>query len=713
MPSSSSPFVRRLTRRWRRAIDALPAFPLPTPRRIASWWRHHRHEFALFNFQRFPSRAEIASWWRAKRYEDTLPALPRPPSAKEISKWYHKVTNENAPDLIPSPTTLVTSFLEQSRRRRRNVLIIAATLIVLGVGGRFAGPPAIRAVKGWHARRLAAQASELMDQQKWPDALKKLSSALQLAPMEPDSWRVYARFLSRTGQGAAAVAWWQRVAQSRSLSIDDRRDYAGAALSSSELAIASEQSESLLAQEGGPTPRDLLLAGQLAAIRGYNATAVSFAERILADARADSRERFGANLLILANLVPAAPAYAAASAQMLTIARDEKDPSAVLALAILGRQKSFSASRFPATPPEQRPPARLSGTSDDPLSIAMPDLPDEVISFQEIADRLDRNPNSRPSHRMLALELRAQAEPQRENEFVTRALQTFGTGDDETLVALSSWLYRRRQFEAMLRILPVERAVRRRGLLIERMDALAALNRYEDVKELLLNEHPVLEAPFEHMYLAIVRSRLGETQAVANEWQRALDAADSPASLLALAEYAEKMDALDTAEAAYSRLVAKQPGLRSGYLARLRLAQSQGKTAEAHSIASEIVRLWPDDTATHVRELYLRVLLDSSGAGAAAAETEAEQLVASNPWDGTARTALALSRLREGKSAAALNALTEFRPSVPSAAISVAVYAAALNANGWKEKAQEQAQLLSGKEKVLPEEKELVRGIRP
>ena len=570
--------------------------------------------------------------------------------------------------------------------------MIWAAVLVLIAAGVVMAPQISRAAKGWQARRLSAQASALMDQQKWLAASKKLRTAFQLRPTEPEAWRAYARLLSRTGQGTLAVEWWQKITQSRPLSIQDHRDYATAALSARELTIASAEVAFLLSQSTGPTPLDLQLAGQLATLRGYSSTAVDYATHILADERSGPREVLAANLIILANTRPELDTYKDAYARIVRIAREESNPASAQALAFLA---------------QQRTPARLTTPSSVSLDLALPDASSNALSLKEIADRLDHNANSRPFHLMLALELRTRAEPVHENELFTKAVESYGNGDDETLIALGSWLYSHGQFELLLKVLPLDRAVERRELLMEHIDALAALDRLEQVKEILLGEHAVLEPAFQHMYLAVVRLKLADSTAASNEWFRALESAESPRALIGLADYAEKMRTFDIADAAYARLIKKQPELKSSYLSRFQLAESLGDTAKAHDLAVEIMRLWPEDDATHMRKVYLRLLLDSSEQTAKAAEDEVAPFVGKNPWDGSARSALALARLRQGKAAAALKTLTEFMPGVPSSAVSASVYAAASAANGWRDTARQEAQKLAA-ENILPEERALI-----
>src|SRR4029077_17972166 len=135
-------------------------------------------------------------------------------------------------------------------------------------------------------------------------------------------------------------------------------------------------------------------------------TAVSYAAQILGDGRSTSKERLGANLIILSNKTPETAEYKEAFGRLIDIARDDTDLAAPQALAVLG---------------QHRTEARLTNTSNGALEITIPDLETTAMTLQEIADRLDRNLNSRPFQRMLAMDLRARAEPIREYELVAKA----------------------------------------------------------------------------------------------------------------------------------------------------------------------------------------------------------------------------------------------------------------------------------------------------
>jgi tetratricopeptide (TPR) repeat protein len=314
-------------------------------------------------------------------------------------------------------------------------LVVAVALVLL----RFTAPPAVHRVKEWQARRLATEAFALIDKRQWPEAAKKIRDAFQLRQSEPEVWRANARLLSRTGRGTPAVEWWEKIAQSQPLSLDDRRDYAAAALSASELGLAAAQVRLILSQQKVPSPTDLLLVGQLAALRGDNVAALDNAKRAAADPGLTARELLAANLLMLAAATRDSPPFIEASTHLVQLARNRPDPVSLEALTVLARQLS-------ATPPGH--------ASDQPVSIPLPQFSAENISALEIADRLEKHPDAQPYHKMLALEMRARAEPTQEGALIARAMESYGKGDDQTVAALGAWLYTRGHFDSILQILP-------------------------------------------------------------------------------------------------------------------------------------------------------------------------------------------------------------------------------------------------------------------
>ena len=194
------------------------------------------------------------------------------------------------------------------------------------------------------------------------------------------------------------------------------------------------------------------------------------------------------------------------------------------------------------------------------------------MTLKEVADALENHPDARPYHKLLALEVRARRDPALADQYVTDAVQRFGNTArlpqsyqggadlaDETLLALAGWLNKIGRPAKTLEVLPQARAIQRQDLFLQYINALVALQRWNEVKDLFLSEHSVVDPMVQHMYLAVAQARLGSATGATNEWQRALQVANTPEKLLTLATNAEQNSVSDIADAAYSEAIKTAP----------------------------------------------------------------------------------------------------------------------------------------------------------
>jgi hypothetical protein len=592
------------------------------------------------------------------------------------------------------------------------------TICALGIALYFAAPRLGGATKAWQSRRLAREAFALIEQKQWSGAEAKARDAYLLRPTEPEAWRAVARLLSRAGQGSAALEWWKKLDEEHRLTMEDRRDFAGAALAAGELKAAATQVDALLAQRTGPAPVDMMLAGQLAVRQSDPVLAADYAERALADKRAKPYDLLSAATLVLSVTTRDSQPYMSAWKQIEDLAREPKNAASLEALVFLAREQTRAPS--PAIGGNTSLSLGSSSTSQsrsatqpgDTLSLNLGAAPQAApgeprLGAIELANALENHPDGRPYHKLLALELRVQHDPALTEEYVAQAVKRFGTGDNETVAALAVWLNNLGRPAKTLEVLPPERALQRQDLFLQHINALAALQRWNDVKDLLASERFPIESVLQHMYLATARTHLGEATAATNEWQRALEAANTPEKLFALADYAEQSHSSDIADAAYAEAIKIAPKNRAGYAGRLRVALAAGHTAQAQTIAAEIAQLWPDDAAARNQEAYLRLLLGASDGAAEAAERDAQVLVAKEPWNWSARATLGLARLRLYRNKDALAAFRDVRATGDEPPGALAVRAAILALNGYEEGARGDARNLGAKP-LLPEERALI-----
>lgn len=648
----------------------------------------------------------------------------------------------------------------RARRVRRMLFLTIPAVVVVAVAIYFATPRIGGAIKGWQSRRTAREAFALIDQKKWKEADAKARDALLLRWTEPDAWRAAACVLSRTGSPASALEWWRKVDEQHRLTVEDRRDYAGVAIATGELTVASRQVEALLAQQAGPAPIDIVFAGQVAGLEKNPILALDYGQRALADKRAKPYEILSAATLILSVTSPYSGPYASAWRRIEVVARDPKNPGSLDALAVLASEQALPPMPAPGTnaslsletapqptPPNQEPatsadataPAVESGSSAPgstpqatletqsgataSLTLSATQRPaptGRTMSLSEVANALENHPDARSFHKLLALEVRARQDPILTDQFVADAVERFGNSArlaqtsqgsadvaDETLVALAAWLNKIGRWEKTLQVLPQQRAAERQDLFQHYLNALSGLQRWNEIKDLLTSERFPIEPVLQHMYLAVAQTRLGSATGATNEWHRALDVADTTEKFLALARYAEQNSADDIADAAYAGVIKLAPKNREAYAGRLRMALAAGHTAEAQKIAAQIADVWPEDAEAHNQDSYLRLLLGASDGAAEAAERDAQVLVKKEPRNWSARATLGLARLRLGRTKDALAAIHDLRVTGVELSGPLAVRAAILAANGYEDGARNDARILGAKP-LLPEERSLI-----
>ncbi|MEY2486335.1 MAG: hypothetical protein QOH39_1983 [Verrucomicrobiota bacterium] len=640
--------------------------------------------------------------------------------------------------------------LRLHRRKRRRILLIVLVLVIVIVGAFLGARPAGNAIKAWQARRHAQRAFAFIDKEQWNDAQKEATAAIQLKQDEPESLRAVARFLSRV-RNPEALEFWKQLDQRHLLTRGDRRDQVAVALAANDVTTTENGLTDLLTRkDSAPTSPDWVLAAQAAQQKGAPDEVRSFANKILAESTADERSQLQAALLILSVTPREEPDGAAAWTRLNKLSEGKSKP-ALDALVILAQQ-ALSKKQTSASGAE--PMARSEDNKQK----------SEVTSQKsaaEIAQSLENHPLAVALHKLLALDLQIHADESQRDALVNRAITQWKNSDATSLTALATWLNGKGEYQLTLDSIPLEKALQSHDLFLQHVDALGALNRWDEIRQLLVNERFPLDQTVEHMYLARCYAQLGEKTASENSWKRALEGSGGDAGkLVALGEYAEKNGAIDIAEAAYAGAVTAAPKSRAGHQGQLRLAQAQRDTKRMHQILSEMLKIWPNDPAIENDEAYTRLLLQQSREGESrkekvenadstsqplnsstseapptsisqlpapspnndelitdngelkAIEALALQLVERNPRSLPHRTLLALARLRQNRFTEALDVYANVQVATnaltPSA---LAVHAAVLFANARPEEAKSEAAEVPA-ERLLPEEEALIQGLR-
>ena len=595
------------------------------------------------------------------------------------------------------------------QRRKRRIIAFAILAIVLGiVAGVFGWRPAAGAVRAWQARRHAQKAFAFINKEQWSDARSEAVAAYQLRPGEPLALRAVARFLSRTRQ-PEALDFWKQLDQRHLLTEEDRRDEATIAIIAGDNDRAGAAVHQLTSSKNAG-PAEWLLAAQLAIQKNLRDDARTYLQKIIADPRTSDTQQFQATLLQLALAGADQSERANAVARLKEIAAG-KTQTSLDALVVLAQNALSAPSGETGPVPSGEKEIPAGAASNAPAAAAL------TAGFPPIDDlvrALENHPLAKAQHKLLALDLLLHLDSTKRDGIVERAIKDWKDSAAADLASLGSWLNSKGEFQKTLDTIPSSKAVQSRDLFLQHMDALAALSRWSEVKELLTGEKFPLDPVVQNMYLARCSAQLGEQTAAANNWQRAFEAASGDAGkLMTLADYGEKNGNTQIAEAAYSAAAAIPPRLRVAQQGRLRLAQAAHDTKKLHEVLVEMLALWPNDPAIQNDEAYTRLLLmpedgPDTKREALAIEELAEGLIQREPASLPHRTLLALARLRQGRAEGALNVYVDLR--IPENALSssaLAVHAAILAATAHNEDAKTEANQIK-REQLLPEEHALV-----
>ena len=576
---------------------------------------------------------------------------------------------------------LTTTEVRLKRQKRRRILLFGLILALVMVAGYFGGRPAINGIKSWQARRHAEKAFAYIQQQKWVEARNEATAAYQLRATEPQALRAVAQFLSRTKQ-VEALDFWKQLRDRQTLTREDLRDEAATALVADEIPRAEDAVGKLISSN--PQPADWLLAAQLAINKEVPEDAIPAAEKAFSDPNATEPERFQGTLFGLASS-PTASRAAEAWSRLQTLSHGQSE-TALNALVVLAQR------------------ALSQNNSND----------SQAISATDLSRALEKHPLAKTPQKLIALDLLEHVDPSQREALIERAISNWKSGETDSLVALGTWLNGKGEYQREIDTISLDRALQSRELFLQHLDALGALGRWQEVKQLLESDRYPLEPVVQKMYLARCNAQLGEKTAAENNWQRALEAATGdPLKMMQVGQYAEKNGLIKVAGSAYEAARSGAPKLRVAQQGRLRIAQAIGDTAKIHGVLADMLRLWPNDHAIQNDEAYTRLLLskDKIANELDSIEQLAEKLMQRDPTSLPHRTLLALARLRQNRPADALavysNIQVTERALTPSA---LAIHAAVLAANGRLSEARTESKEIP-MDKLLPEERELVPAI--
>ncbi|MDB6147874.1 MAG: hypothetical protein JWO45_1538 [Spartobacteria bacterium] len=532
--------------------------------------------------------------------------------------------------------------------------------------------PLFHWVKATRSAQIAATADNLAQAGKWKEAAEKYRAALQLDPLGYPALKGAANLASRLSRPEAIDLWEQVVKTSRATS-SDRQEYADQLLIIGRPRIAARIIEDLL--KVAPDAKTLGLASHYWRSVGDRTKALEFARAAVKSAPNDSVPRFHLAELLAESTDPA-----------------ERGEARKILWDLAGDQGAFRQPAIEAL-------ARAPDLSDDERNRILQML--ETVAPGKIRDAL------------LAADLRLQLHPAEAKEIYDQSVARWNDGNDSDLVDLARWLNIHQQPARVLSLFSIERALQNNQLLLARLDALAILQQWKEIDNLLAHPGLTLDASVLESFLARAAQEKNESLDAELHWNHAISfAAGDPFKLRFVANFAEQSHAEGIALRVYDQLAKFPDHAAFAYRGTERLSGGHADLSVQRAAAEKISSLAPENPNATAQLAYLNLL---AGTEVEANSATAKNLVEKYPDRLSFRVTAALGYLRQHDPGLAL---AQFKG--PSGAPSIdwgntpgswrAVYAATLRANEQPAEAEEiiktiPVDKLSREERALIEEK--------
>jgi len=516
------------------------------------------------------------------------------------------------------------------------------------------------------AERFATAGDAFFAADKWNDAAVQYRVALQLDPASYHGLSGAARLATKADR-PEALELWQKVQTLPQCTDRDRQDYADLLIKTNRLNLAEKVIDPLL--KGNPDTRTLQLAARYSKKIGNYVKAVEYAR--IASKRAPDEE---AARFQLAELL----------AQSMDAAEQAEARKLLWDLAAKPSVYKKPAVEALAAAPE---------LTTDERNRLLQEL--SALTPKNIKDDL------------LAADMRFQLHRDEGPRIYQEAINDWGNGQPQEVVDLARWLNAHQQAELVLSTFPIERALEDNQLLLGRLDALATLQRWNDIDDVLNRSDVTLDPSVIESFRARTAQERSAILDAEVHWNHAISLAGTdPYKLRFVANFAEQSRATAAALKAYEQLARFPEQADLAYRGTQRVSQKSGETTTQRTAMSKISARSPDDPNATDQLAYLNLLLSEDvDKNLAVAKKLAEQY----PNRLSYRVTAALGYLRQHDPASALAqfnapAPIDWRRTLPAWR---AVYAAALLASDRNEEARDIIKTIP-RDRLNPQERELI-----
>jgi hypothetical protein len=549
----------------------------------------------------------------------------------------------------------------QPNRRRRWILVVFALLFLV-----VAGITAYHWFKSKRAERFAAAGDALVAADKWNDAAVQYRVALQLDPSNYRGLSGAARLATKADR-PEALDLWQKVLTLSQCTIRDRQDYVDLLLKTNRLNLAEKMIDPLL--KDNPDTKTLQLATRYSRKIGDSVKAIEYARIATKRAPDDDAARFQ-----LAELL----------AQSIETADQAEARKTLWALAAKPGLYQKAAVEALATAPQ---------LTTDERNQLLQEL--AALAPKTIKDDL------------LASDLRFQLHPDDAARIYQKAIERWGNGQTQELIDLARWLNAHQQPELVLSTFPIERTQEDNQLLLARLDAMASLQRWNDIDDVLNRSDITLDPSVIESFRARTAQERNAVLDAEVHWNHSMSLAGTdPYKLRFVANFAEQSHASAAALKAYDQLARFPEHADFAYRGIQRVSQNSGDTTTQRAAMSKISARAPDDPNAADQLAYLGLLL---GEDVDKNFAIAKKLTEQYPNRLSYRVTTALGYLRQHDPA---SALAQFKAPAPidwkrTLPAWRAVYAAALLASDRNDEARNIIATIP-RDRLNPQERELI-----
>ena len=565
----------------------------------------------------------------------------------------------------------MTDFVTLERARRKRIfLIMGLVVVVIGLAAGFLAKPAYREFKYWRAKQLAEGARELMqDTKTLQEAWEQAQAAHELAPDRSLIVRTLAEIYERVDAERAFPFWEQAVALSDG-DAGDRKALARVALVTERILIAREQLNALASADFRDV-ETLRLRAQLLTKEGKIEEAVKVA-----------REAVG--------LDPDSPDTHFLYLNLSQISRNPETQAA-------GLTHLWSLS-------ERSDEVGLHALRNLALNSNL-----KTEEARSVVERLESHPLAKQKGRLLALELKLRFGTERFKAVIDEAKSLFALHKPEDLATLGRWFNSQRLYRETIELIGPETARSRQDVFLVRLDALAILERWREIEQVLEEPRIPLQEHIRHLFEMRAFLKLGEARRAGIAWDRSLLAAGRDAERLwYAADYTSRLRLDENTREALERLIEIPSAMRKAFERLLQLNQKRGETEGVRDVYARMITVYPKEPAVVNDLAYLNLLLNQE---IEESLSSARRMVDENPLYLAHRITLAFAYWRLGDAKAALNVFEGLTLDWSTAQTRHrVVFSTILKANGYE---QEATTILQGidPEFLLPEERELFQEV--